>query len=69
MDRKEIAYLRFTLESYDGMAVVSTLDPDAALIEVLIAPGCEADVTALVDAIRQEDGGIRIEDVAEGNPL
>ena len=41
VDRKEISYLRFTLESYDGMAIVTTLDPYTALIEVSIAPGCE----------------------------
>ncbi|MFO7985734.1 MAG: DUF4911 domain-containing protein [Desulfatiglandaceae bacterium] len=63
MDREEIGYLRFTLESYDGMAVVSTLDPHAALIEILIAPGCEERVMALLEALRKEDQGVRIEEV------
>ena len=27
VDREEINYLRITLESYDGMAVVRTIDP------------------------------------------
>ncbi|HBF42649.1 MAG TPA: DUF4911 domain-containing protein, partial [Desulfobacteraceae bacterium] len=34
VDRREICYLRFTLESYDGMAVVSTIDPYKAYIEI-----------------------------------
>jgi len=37
----EINYLRVTLESYDGMVVVRTVDPKAALIELQMAPGCE----------------------------
>ncbi|MDZ7700015.1 MAG: DUF4911 domain-containing protein [Deltaproteobacteria bacterium] len=62
VDRKDIGYLRFTLESYDGMAVVSTLDPQPALIEVLIAPGCEMRLTALLDSLRKEGKGMTIED-------
>jgi len=65
VDREEIGYLRFTLESYDGMAVVSTLDPHAALIEVLIAPGCEKGVMALLDSLRKEDQGVKIEEVSQ----
>jgi len=37
----EINYLRVTLESYDGMVVLRTVDPKKALIELQIAPGCE----------------------------
>ena len=43
VDRREIHFLRFTLESYDGMALVSTIDPYVALIEVSMAPGCETE--------------------------
>ena len=56
MDRREIHYLRFTLESYDGMAVVSTIDPHVALIEVSIAPGCEHLILELMDALRKDEG-------------
>ncbi len=56
VDRKEIHYLRFTLESYDGMALVSTIDPHLALIEVSMAPGCEKWVNALMDSLRTDEG-------------
>jgi len=56
VDRREIHFLRFTLESYDGMALVSTIDPHIALIEVSIAPGCERLVLELMDALRKDDG-------------
>ena len=62
VDRHEIGYLRFTLESYDGMAVVSTIDPQKALIEILIAPGCEAVVMNLLDSLRKEGRGLKIEE-------
>jgi hypothetical protein len=41
VDRKDIVYLRGTIESYDGMAVVSTLDPQEAIIVVQVSPGCD----------------------------
>ncbi len=48
--------MRFTLESYDGMALVSTIDPYLALIEVSIAPGCEQWVYALMNALEKDEG-------------
>lgn len=56
VDRREICFLRFTLESYDGMAVVSTIDPYLALIEVSIAPGCEKLISELMDALIKDEG-------------
>lgn len=44
VDRREIAYLRFIFEAYDGLAVIETLDPEAGVIVFHIAPGCEHDV-------------------------
>ena len=54
VDRREIKYLRWTIESYDGMAVVSTLDPREAYIEIMISPGCEEMVSELLDSLREE---------------
>ena len=55
VDRREIHYLRFTLETYDGMALVSTIDPFVALIEVSMAPGCEKLVLELLDALKRDE--------------
>lgn len=55
VDRREICYIRYTLESYDGMAVVSTADPYKALVEICIAPGCEDMVIELLkDLVEKE---------------
>ncbi|SPD75557.1 conserved hypothetical protein [uncultured Desulfobacterium sp.] len=56
VDRKDIAYLRTTLESYDGMAVVSTIDQYDARVEVAIAPGCEEIIFGLLDSLRSNEG-------------
>jgi hypothetical protein len=56
VDRSEINYLRITLESYDGMAVVRTLDPHAAKIEIMISPGCEDLVDELVASLVDDEG-------------
>ncbi|MBM3303402.1 MAG: DUF4911 domain-containing protein [Deltaproteobacteria bacterium] len=56
VDRRDIAYLRITLESYDGMAVVRTLDPRKALIEIQIAPGCDRMVHDVMEALAKKEG-------------
>ena len=60
VDRQDIHYLRTTIESYDGMAVVRTVDPGEATIELLIAPGCEDLISRLLAALREKEG-IRLE--------
>jgi hypothetical protein len=55
VDRREINYLRVTMESYDGMVVVRTQDPREAIIEVLVAPGCELQFAALLTALTDKE--------------
>lgn len=62
VDRREISYLRFILESYDGLAILSTLDAAAGVVELQIAPGCEPDVARIIRALQNE---ILIEDWVE----
>ena len=47
---QEIHFLRFILEGYEGMAVVTTLEPEAGLVQVSIAPGCEQIVERVLNA-------------------
>jgi len=56
VDRRDINYLQTTLESYDGMAVVSTLDPTQAYLEIRISPGCEQLVSELLDSLKEDEG-------------
>ena len=54
VDRREIAFIRFIVEAYGGIAVVTTLDPAAGLIEFRIAPGCEPDVATILQDLKQD---------------
>jgi hypothetical protein len=56
VDREEINYLRITLEAYDGMAVVRTLDSHEAKIEIMISPGCEEMIYSLLESLRKNEG-------------
>jgi hypothetical protein len=55
VNRHDICYLRYTIESYDGMAVVRTIDPHTAKIEVTVAPGCDALVDQLIENLRKSE--------------
>ena len=52
--RKDIAYFKFIIESYEGMAVVRTKDSGEAVVELMIAPGWEQDLKEVLEALRQE---------------
>ena len=54
VERRDIDYIQSTIESYDGMANLSTLDPHAAYMEIRISPGCEDIVLALLDSLKKE---------------
>jgi hypothetical protein len=47
---REIHYLRFVLEAYEGLATLTTLQPQLGLIRLNVAPGCEEDVQKILQA-------------------
>jgi hypothetical protein len=52
VERRDISYLRWIIESYDGMAVLKTIDPYKAIIELQISPGCKILVLELLDSLK-----------------
>lgn len=54
MDRCQISYVKFILEAYDNVAVMSTLDPRQGLVQVAIAPGCETLVKGIMNSLAAE---------------
>ncbi len=54
LSRKDIAYLKFVVESYEGMAVVRTCDPREAVVELMVAPGWEKEADQLIEGLRKE---------------
>ncbi len=53
IDRRQVHYLRFIIEAYPGMAVVSTVDSALGLVSLAIAPGCEPDIVRILEAERE----------------
>lgn len=58
VDRRQIHYVKFILEGYDGLAVMRTVDPEAGVVVLHVPPGCEKDVNAVVEDLKKH---IRIE--------
>jgi hypothetical protein len=52
--RGDIAYFKFIIESYEGMAVVRTKDAHEAVVELMVAPGWEKDVEEILEGLRKE---------------
>jgi len=52
--RRDIAYFKFILESYEGMAIVRTKDPYEAIVELMVAPGWEKDADEVLEGLQKE---------------
>ena len=48
VNRRDMVYLKFILEAYEGMNVMSTVDNRAGIIRIAIMPGFEKDMDALL---------------------
>ncbi len=58
VDRRKIHFLKFILEGYDGIALLSTIDSPKGVVLLYISPGCEEEVEEI---LRDVAGRIRIE--------
>ena len=54
LNRSQISFVKFILEAYDNVAVMSTLDPHQAVVQVTIAPGCENLVDGIMKSFTAE---------------
>jgi len=54
VDRREIAFLRFVFEAYEGLAIIETLNPESGVIVFYIAPGCESDVDMILKDLKDD---------------
>jgi hypothetical protein len=58
VDRGQIHFLKFVLEGYDGIAVLTTIDPQEGLVVLQIGPGCQSMVDMIIQDLQRH---IRIE--------
>ena len=54
VDRKDISFLRFILEAYDGLAMLTTVDAAQGLVKVIAAPGCKGLIAGLIQQLAAE---------------
>jgi hypothetical protein len=56
VSRKDISFMRFILESYDGLLFMRTIDAAAGVIEVGYHPSRRQDAEALLQSLTDEVG-------------
>lgn len=54
VDRREIAFLKFIFEAYDGVALLTTMDPARGIIALCIAPQCQEQVAEILQELKKE---------------
>ena len=67
--RREIAYVRFILETYDGLAFMRTIDRQNGIIEISAPPQRQQQAWALVAALAAETGLTEVAEPPELPPL
>lgn len=53
VDRKQISYLKFILEAYEGLAVLTTINAEKGIVVIQMAPGCEADAEMILHDLKK----------------
>ena len=51
---KDIAYMKFVLESYKGLGMLRTVDPRSGIVEVMVPPGLEEDMEMVLEGLQDE---------------
>jgi hypothetical protein len=54
VDRREISFVKFIAEAYEGLAGMTTIDPEMGILRFYIAPGCEREFDDLMADLGKE---------------
>lgn len=52
--RKDLVFLKFILEAYEGMSTMSTVDNRAGIVRISIPDGFVADMKGLLDSLSRD---------------
>lgn len=52
LKRKDISFIQFIIEGYEGMATVTTIDPHTAVIRVSIVPDFLSEIQNVINDLR-----------------
>jgi hypothetical protein len=51
---REIAYLNFVFESYEGVAAVRTIDPRKGIVELMVSPHYQEETREILKSLAEE---------------
>lgn len=51
---EEIAFLSFILESYEGVAIATTVDPHKGLVELMVSPDYQEDMREILKDLSRQ---------------
>jgi hypothetical protein len=54
VDRKDLVFLKFILEAYEGLSTMSTADRKEGIVRISFAEWAEADIGSLLDSLARE---------------
>ena len=54
LSRKTLVLFQFLLDGHEGIATVSTLDREAAVVQILIMPDFVEEATIVLEALKNE---------------
>ena len=54
VDRRQIVFIKFILEAYEGIAGMRTINPTKGIIKLHIAPGCAEQVDRILQDLKKE---------------
>jgi hypothetical protein len=57
---QHIGYLKWLLESHDGLATPTTRDDEPDVVDLLVAPDFVEDLDELLAALEEELGAVRV---------
>ncbi|SNB48106.1 DUF4911 domain-containing protein [Geobacter sp. DSM 9736] len=58
--RRELIYLKFIMEAYEGLATLSTADKLNGIVRISYDPAFAPDVEDLLSALQQETGMVEV---------
>jgi hypothetical protein len=54
VNRRDLVYLKFILEAYEGMSTMSTVSKDGVIVRITVPAGFAADMDSLLAALATE---------------
>lgn len=54
VDRRDLVYLKFILEAYEGMSTLSTVEKGGAIVSLTVPAGFAGDMAELINALQGE---------------